>query len=64
MELDDWRDQVMIEINAKMESELQNMKTINEDNQKHFASIETKLVDANVENQALKTEIEALKIGR
>ena len=64
MELENWKEQVMNEINAKMESEFQRMKSINEENQKQFSSIETELVDAKVENQALKTEIETLKEGK
>ena len=58
MELENWKEQVMNEINAKIQSEFfQRMKQINEDNQEQFSSIETKLVEANLENQAMKTEI-------
>ena len=65
MELENWKEQVMNEINAKIQSEFfQLMKQINEDNQEQFSSIETKLVEANLENQAVKTEIKALKKGK
>ena len=65
MELENWKEQVMNEINAKIQSEFfQRMKQINEDNQEQFSSIETKLVEANVENQAMKTEIKTLKKGK
>ena len=65
MELENWKEQVMNEINAKIQSEFfQRMKQINEDNQEQFSSIETKLVEANLENQAVKTEIKALKKGK
>ena len=64
LELENWKEQVMNEINAKIQSEFfQRMKQINEDNQEQFSSIETKLVEANVENQAMKTEIKTLKKG-
>ena len=65
MELENWKEQVMNEINAKIQSEFfQLMKQINEDNQEQFSSIETKLVEANLENQAMKTEIKTLKKGK
>ena len=65
LELENWKEQVMNEINAKIQSEFfQRMKQINEDNQEQFSSIETKLVEANVENQAMKTEIKTLKKGK
>ena len=65
MELENWKEQVENEINAKIQSEFfQLMKQINEDNQEQFSSIETKLVEANVENQAMKTEIKTLKKGK
>ena len=65
LELENWKEQVMNEINAKVQSEFfQRMKQINEDNQEQFSSIETKLVEANVENQAMKTEIKTLKKGK
>ena len=65
MELENWKEQVMNEINAKIQSEFfQLMKQIKEDNQEQFSSIETKLVEANVENQAMKTEIKMLKKGK
>ena len=65
MELENWKEKVMNEINAKIQSEFfQRMKQINEDNQEQFSSIETKLVEANLENQAVKTEIKALKKGK
>ena len=55
----------MNEINAKIQSEFfQRIKQIKEDNQEQFSSIETKLVEANVENQAMKTEIKTLKKGK
>ena len=65
MELENWKEQVMNEINAKIQSEFfQRMKQINEDNQEQFSSIETKLVEAKLENQAMKTEIKMLKKGK
>ena len=65
MELENWKEQVMNEINAKIKSEFfQLMKQINEDSQEQFSSIETKLVETNVENQAMKTEIKTLKKGK
>ena len=65
LELENWKEQVENEINAKIQSEFfQLMKQINEDNQEQFSSIETKLVEANVENQAMKTEIKTLKKGK
>ena len=65
MELENWKEQVMNEINAKIQSEFfQRIKQIKEDNQEQFSSIETKLVEANVENQAMKTEIKTLKKGK